>query len=395
MAVEPIREATSGSDVAEAYLSRPLSYVAIAPVSNVFDTLTLLSVRQDIALFVGTFVLFGFWRMRIARRRDSGVTGKQHLIAAAVLLIAIVVTFALAIVLPRPMASLVADNANIAIVDFHSHTSASHDGRKGWDVEDNRAWHRDAGYNVSFISDHGTVAAAERGIANNPNPAGTGVTILQSVEATWAGEHVGIPGVERAYKGLLTNNNRDVDEQAVRLASFIVGREPVVIWHHPRELNRLPVVNPNTPGGVRAIEIVNGSPNRFHDMRRKRAAIFALASTHNVPLVSGSDHHGWGYAPPAWTIMNLPAWRGLTGEQLGFIIERVLRESGIRGTRVIERRVAEPGDDKLQLGLTVFTVPMRMLTTVSNEERMAWLVWTWAVWLGVRWWRNRRQPAST
>jgi predicted metal-dependent phosphoesterase TrpH len=391
LSVEPIRDAVTGSDVAEAYLSRPISYVALAPLSNMLDALTLLSVSQAIAFVLGVFVLFGAWRLRVARRGD--VTPLRHLIATAVVLALVGLTFVLALALPRPMAALMADNANIIIVDFHSHTSASHDGRSGWSVEDNRAWHRDAGYNAAFINDHGVVSAAEQGIANNPNPAGTGVSVLQSIEVSWAGEHVGIPGIERSYKGLLTNNGRDVDEQALRLASFITGREPVVIWHHPKELNRLPVLNDSTPAGVRAIEIVGGSPSRIQGVRDKRDQLIAIASSRNIPVTSGSDNHGWGRATPGWTIMNLPAWRGMNSDELAMIIERVLRESGTRGTRVIERRVANPGQDKLQLGLSVVAVPLRMLTTISNEERAAWLLWTWALWSGFQWWRRRRHAA--
>jgi len=392
MAVEPIREVSTGSDVAEAYLSRPVAYVALAPLSNVLDTLTLLAVRQDVALLMGIVVLFGLARMRAARRADVPIM--RHVVALLAVVAAVAVTFILALALPRPMAALMADNANIAIVDFHSHTSASQDARRGWSVEDNRNWHRNAGYNIAFVSDHAGVSAAEQGIAANPDPVGTGTSLLQSIEVTWAGEHVGVPNIERSYKGLLTNNGRDIDEQALRLASFITGREPVVIWNHPRELNRLPIVDSTTPAGVRAIEILNGSPNRYHEMRMKREAILALASSRDIPVTSGSDHHGWGYATPGWTIMNIPAWRGMKSDQLGLIIERILRESGVRGTRVIERRVADPGQDKLLLGLTVFAAPMRMLTTISNEERVSWILWTWAVWLGYRWLQRRRQVAT-
>jgi hypothetical protein len=393
LAVEPIRDVATGGDVAEAYLNRPVSYVALAPLSNVLDTLTLLSVKQHIAFVVGVMVLFAFWRSRVAKR--TTVTLMQHVVATVAVIAAIGVAFILTLALPRPMAALIADNAHIVVVDFHSHTSASHDGRKGWSAERNRRWHANAGYHAVFIADHGVVTEAERGIANNPNPAGTGVTVMQSMEVTWVGEHVGIIGAERAYKGLLTNNNRDVDEQSLRLASFITGREPVVIWHHPRELNRLPVVDSATPAGIRAIEAVNGSPSRLGFVRAQREAIVALASKHNVPLTSGSDNHGWGRATPGWTIMNIPAWRGMPSEQFSLLLERVVRESGFRATRVIERRVADPGNDKLQLGLTVFAVPMRMLTTVSNEERVAWLLWTWALWVGYRWLRRGRHNEGT
>jgi hypothetical protein len=388
-AVQPVRDAATLADVAEAYLVRPVSYVALAPLSNVLDTLTLLSVRQHIALVVGLIVLFSAWRIVRSVRGTS--SGRSHLLASLSLIVALLLAYVAAALLPRPMASLVSDNANILIADFHSHTSTSHDVRGGWSAERNRAWHRAGGYDLAYVTDHGGVAGAERGMANNPNPAADGVTLLQGIEATWSGEHVTILNAERTYKGLLTANLRDVDEQAFRLASLIGGREPVVIWNHARDLSKLPPNAPDAPG-VRAIELVNGSPPGMDAIRPKRDAILALATRHNLALTAGSDNHGWGRTAPAWTLLRVFGWRGSQGDALALEIERALRVSGIRGTRVVERRVADPGGRSMGMALTIFAVPLRMLTTLSNEERVVWIVWIWIVAAGAWWVRRRRDP---
>lgn len=387
-AVQPVRDAARLTDVAEAYLMRPVAYVAIAPLSNVLDTLTLLSVRQHIALVLGLLVVWAAWR--VARARFAGATARSHLIAALVFAGAVVLMYLAGVALPRPMAALVADNANILVADFHSHTSASHDVRGAWSVERNRAWHRAAGYDVAYVTDHGAVAAAEQGMANNPNPAADGTTILQGIEVTWTGEHVTILNAERTYRGLLTANGRDVDEHAIQLASLIAGREPVVVWNHPRVLNRLPAATGARTPGVRAIEIVNGSPKDMDVLRPRRGEIVALAERQNLALTVGSDNHGWGRAAPGWTVMRLFGWRGSQGDALALEIERALREGGFRSTRVVERRVADPGSSRLALALTIFAVPFRMLTTLSNDERVVWLAWTWLIAAGVWWIRRRR-----
>src|SRR6185503_1211108 len=202
---------------------------------------------------------------------------RAHVISTAFLVLAIIVTYAATLLLPRPMAALVSDNADIIRIDFHSHTAASHDGRAGWSAEDNRAWHRDGGYDVAYITDHAAVAAAEQGMARNPVPAADGVTILQGIEVTWTGEHVVILGAQRQYRGILTTNLRDVDVQALQLASLIPGREPVVIWNHPHRLGRLPTAQGPSTSGVRGIEISNGAPDSMDEVRRERAAIAAAA----------------------------------------------------------------------------------------------------------------------
>jgi hypothetical protein len=338
LAVQPILDAATGEDIAEASLSRPIAYVLLAPLSNTLDTLVLLSVRQHAALLLGVLALFGVWRAVKGVMR--GLQWRSHLLAFAVLLVAIIAIYAAGALLPRPMAALVSDNANIVRVDFHSHTDASHDGRQS--VEANRRWHERAGFDVAFITDHGVVTGAERAVATNPRVAGEGTTLLQSIEVTWDGEHVSIPGAQRIYNGLLTQNLRDVDTVGLRLGSIIPSREPVVIWNHPHA------------------------------------------------LTAGTDNHGWGYAAPGWTLMRIFNWRSMTPDALGNQIDAVIRAGAWGSTRVVERRVA---DSRQMLWASVATVPGRMLTTLSNDERVAWLIWTWLITGGLWFWRRRRASA--
>jgi hypothetical protein len=88
--------------------------------------------------------------------------------------------------------------------------------------------------------------------------------------------------------------------------------------------------------------------------------------------------------------MRIFGWRGMNADSLDQQIERVVRESGARGTRVVERRVADPGSGNTALALTVLSVPLRMLTTLSNDERVVWLIWTWLI-AAASWWLRRRR----
>lgn len=382
-AVQPVRDAATGADVAEAYLVRPMGYVLLAPLSNVLDTLVLLSVRQHAALLGGVVLLFAIWRA--ARRILLGAAWRSHVMAGAVLLVAVVGVYAAGALLPRPMAMLETDNAHIVRVDFHSHTDASHDGRQS--VEQNREWHRRAGFNVAFITDHGTVAGAERAMASNPRTAGEGVTLLPSIEVTWNREHVSIPGAQRTYRGLLTQNLRDVDPEGLRLVSVIPGREPVVIWNHPHQLDRLPFAAGQGTWGVRAIEIVNGAPDDMDRVRAQRNAMLALARRHNLVLTSGSDNHGWGRATPGWTLMRIFNWRAMSPDMLQQQVEATMRAGGVEATRVVERTVA---DSRSMVWASVVSVPGLMLAALSGDERVAWLAWTWLITGGMWFWRRRR-----
>ena len=388
MAVSAVRDAATRGIVVDAYLVRPTAYVALAPMSNVLDTLTLLSVKQHVALLLGALVLLAIWRGW--RRAGSG--WRRHLAAVGVFLVAVVALYVAGAVLPRPMASLVSDNANILIADFHSHTDASHDGRQS--LARNRRWHQRAGYGAAYITDHRTVEAAERALAGNPPIAAEGVMLLQGIEVTWDGEHVGILSAERTFKGLLLESNRDLDPDALRLASLFPGTEPVLVWHHPHDLSRLPVYTGPDSAGVSAIEIKNGAPDDMDEMREQHADILALARAGDLALTSGSDNHGWGYVAPAWTLLRIEGWRGMNSDVLATSIENTLRFGGFEATRVVERRVADPGRSPTALVLSVFTVPARMLSTLTAEERGAWLVWIWAI-AGGWWWMRRRGRHGT
>ncbi|HYC51030.1 MAG TPA: hypothetical protein VEB19_07980 [Gemmatimonadaceae bacterium] len=384
-AVRPVRDAATMQEISEAFLVRPIGYVAIAPFSNVFDLITLLSVRQHIAMFLGLIVLFTAWRITRAIR---GASGRSHVKATAIAFVAFVLTYVTAVLLPRPMAYLVSQDANVIRVDFHSHTSGSKDAAGWFSVERNRDWHRNGGYDAAFITDHATVAAAERGLVGNPRAGLDSVVLLQGIEATWAGEHIALLGAERTYKGLLTPNLRDVDPEAVNFASAVATREPVIVWNHAKALNKLPPASGPGTAGIRAMEISNGSPANMDKIRPKRAAIVAFANKYDLALTTGTDSHGWGRTAPNWTLMRPLRWRGLTGDELALRIERVIREGGFQATRVVERVVADPGASTFALALTVLAAPARMLTTLSTDERVMWLVWTWLV-TAVVWWRAR------
>ena len=145
---DPIRDAITLGPVPEAHLELSAGYLAVAPLSNVLDTLTLLGARQHIVVLLSVIIVYALvrvWRAGLARRRGEVVRppmrrALRELGFAGLLLAAIVLVYAAAAVLPRPMAALVAQpNDVILIADFHAHTRYSHDGRPGWDPGDVRA----------------------------------------------------------------------------------------------------------------------------------------------------------------------------------------------------------------------------------------------------------------
>jgi hypothetical protein len=388
---DAVRDAATLAPLDEARLDVSAAYLSIAPLSSVLDTLTLMTVAQHIALLLTAIALYAAARVLRAQWRDASV--RREVVAATAFLVVIILIYVVGALAPRPMAALAVSDETVLAIDFHAHTMYSHDGRPGWTEDDVRQWHRGAGYDAVYVTDHRTFEGAERGIAANPGLAGEGTMILQGLEAVYRGEHVNLLSAGRRYRGLTDSLLRDVDERSLALASFIAPTAPVIIETVPANLDRVPVLTPNGPG-VTAIEIVDGSPRGLAQTRASRKRIVHIADSLNLALVTGSDNHGWGRAAPGWTLMRIPGWRGMATDSLSRRIESVLREARRGATRAVERRVAD-ASGPLRI---IFAAPLAawvMFRTLLPDERVMWLIWTWALVLLVRGYRRYRLRPST
>ncbi|HET9013390.1 MAG TPA: hypothetical protein VFN38_16315, partial [Gemmatimonadaceae bacterium] len=279
-AIPPIRDAITLDQVAEATLRRPAGYLVMAPVSDVLDLLTLLSVRQHVALLLTLLLAYLLWWGLRGRVMPPSVSPARRAARVAarigLAVLALVAVYFGGALLPRPMAALEV-GPEIVAIDFHAHTRYSHDGRPDWTPEDVRDWHRDAGFAAAYVSDHRTFEGARDGWSNNPVLAGQGVSLLPAIEVVWKGEHVNVLDADRMYRGIFNATLRDIDEDALRLASAVPGNEPVLIETLPGDLSRMiPATGPRT-AGVRALELIDGAPRGLGQGRRERMRLIKLA----------------------------------------------------------------------------------------------------------------------
>src|SRR3982751_6439671 len=173
-----------------ASLRTSFAYDLMAPVSNVFDALTLLSPAQFYATLVTGAVVFALIALRTSRNATAWLRAGVRYFGGA-----IAVT-GLLLVAARPMASISLGDPDLIAIDFHSHTSASHDGRAGFDAEHNRDWHRSAGYDAVYVTDHRTFDGAVEASKTNPRCAALGTGLLPGVELRESGEHPILIGVD-------------------------------------------------------------------------------------------------------------------------------------------------------------------------------------------------------
>src|SRR5262249_805527 len=150
----------------------------------------------------------------------------------------------------------------------------------------------------------------------------------------------------------------------LRIAAFFRGTEPVLVETMPGRLSNVnPAAGPGSPG-IRAIEIVDGSPRGLTQTRRDRGAILGLASPRGLPLGSGTDNHRRGRTAPGWTLVRSQAWRFMSPDSLAFIIEQLIRQGRRAGTQVVERTVGT-GQGVPAVVFTPIVAGWGMLTTIS------------------------------
>lgn len=372
-----VRDAITGAPVTDARVHLPTQYVAFSPLHRTLDLICLLSVPQHIALLISTAVVFVIWRAR--RRRDpASKLVRNEIVAAVTFTGAVALIYLLAIAGPRPMAAFEVTDADVVRVDFHSHTNVSGDARGSFDPAKNRRWHRAAGYDVAYVTDHRRFRGARTAVEANPRFAGQGLVALMGFEGRIGGVDVVVPGMTGADSSMIGVRQR------LHLDTLASGREPVVIAAIPvRNLERIDTIAGIDSAYVRAIEIVDGAPRGLLQEQRNGDRIREIARRHNLLLVAGSNNHGWGRTAAAWNLVRIPGWRLLTPDSLGNRIEDVLRRRDPANLRVVERVRPWAGTNP---GLLVATLPVaawQILTTLTPTERIVWIAIAWAVGLAI------------
>jgi hypothetical protein len=371
LAVSPLVNLETYATAPNAHLALGAGFVVLAPICDVMDALTLLSVSQLVAFLVSLAALYVVWRELHWRR--AGTTLFREIRMAVVSLACLLAFLAICVVSPRPMARLTLDDPAALAVDVHSHTRFSHDGRSSFTPDANRAWHRNAGFDVAFITDHSRFEGAREAALQNPARAGDGLVALSGVEFVAKHNHlVALDATDSATSRLGIDSTG-----GGAVAQGTVVRYPALVQTIPDNLARL--VPPDASGlhGVIAIELSDGSPRGIEQGQRDRMHIVHLADSLNLALVAGSDNHGWGQTAVAWSVLRIPGWRTLSPDSLGSAIVGRLRTARRHAVEVIARRSPDAAGSRVLVVATLPAVAWNILLTMSPLERLTWITWAW------------------
>ncbi|HJX86709.1 MAG TPA: hypothetical protein VJ277_04025, partial [Gemmatimonadales bacterium] len=278
---------------------------------------------------------------------------------------------ALGILWHRPMLALAGAGADRAVVDFHSHTNVSHDVRgtlmSKFDVRANLAWHRRAGFDAVFVTDHNTIAPA---------------THADSLP-------VRCPGIEvsawRAHIVLLGDTLPvDRDPYSRDWAGLTRLVQVSDSAYHSRSVASLPEYERNhwdrldslVAAGLDGFEIVNASPKANELSRTHRDSVIALARRAGRFVVGVSDHHGWGATSMVWNLVPVPSWRTTPAALCHRILARL--DQGVGSVQVLERHRLRAESDWPSL-LTPLGVVWETWRGMTGAVALSWLVWIWGI----------------
>jgi hypothetical protein len=340
----------------------------------------MLSLSRLEGFVLGLALLFVVYRFSRAITRRRLVPGEEirAVVGAAVLLLLFVGGGLLS---HRPMLRLEGQDANLAAVDFHSHTSASHDVRgtamAGYDTRRNLQWHDRAGFDAVFVTDHNTT----EGLV----PVDVPVALCRGREVSaWRAHIVLLGGDVDAVKGPYRRDwsgllqllaDADTTYESLTVASI-----PEYERHHWGRLDSL------AAGGLDGFEIVNASPKANELSRARRDTVIALARRTGKFVVGVSDHHGWGATSMVWSLVSVPGWE-VEPDRLCWGVMDAL-QAGFPAVQVVERHRLR-ADAWWPMWLTPVGLLWETWRAMGWEMTVAWLAWIWSLWVVAR---TRYQP---
>ncbi len=360
----PVRDAASLAWPNGFHLHFPAAHLLFTPFCSTADFLTVLSAKQIeafcIVLFIGIFV---FLRLR----------------TALISLMCFIGFVAWGALIPRPMAKLVADDPDILLVDFHSHTRFSHDGRPMFTAERNMAWHQAQGYEAAFITDHNRVEASQAAFAESiANWHAVGFRSLEGEEVSLAHTHLVILGNHDRI------DNRPYDSDPSRIPRFISDMRkkgiPVIAslpeyWLYHWGSGVQDFAN----WGIQGFEIINSAPKALDFPAAYRSQVIELCRQQNLFMTGISDNHGYGYATAVWNAMRIPGWQSLGPVLLEKAVLRGLVEQRFKAVQVLERAKFWPAGP-LELAISPILDVVTYWRSLQGVQALAWVGWIWLVW---------------
>ena len=376
----PLTDPTGAPLPRSIHLIAPWLYLLLAPLFTLWDGISMLSMSRLRGFLFGLAILYLGWRVgRILWHQYawSAVPLSRGAIGREIRLFGISLVLFLGFLAAgalwhRPMLGLAGADPVDAVVDFHSHTNVSHDVRgtlmKGYDTEANLRWHRRAGFDAVFITDHNTVAGLRSHVGTPARCPGIEVSAWKA--------HIVLLGDSLPIDRKRYNASFPALLELLRTSDSVYGALSVASlpeyeeshWSHLDSL---------VSAGLDGFEIVNAAPEANELSRARRDSVIALARETNRFVVGVSDSHGWGATSMVWNLVRVPGWREQGGRLCDMVLSRL--HEGFPAVRVIERHRLR-AESAWPLWLTPIGLVWETWRGMGWGLVASWLVWIWATW---------------
>ena len=388
---------------ASLHLHFPFLNILLAPAFDIWDGVSMLGMRQLVAFFIWSAVGMLLWRVgRQLLRRPARLSVRSLLAEVAIVSGGVIalLSFGLAgLVWHRPMVTIAGVPAGRIAVDLHTHTNVSHDVQgtlmRGFDAEAARRWHRRAGFDAFFITDHNRID----GIPAGGGPPDATPALCPGEEVSAADQHVVLLGNttlvdNHDYGDSLPGILRLFRDAAPRFGAIAIASIPEYDAHHFHDLAKF------ADAGVLGFEIVNGAPKANELTLAHRDSVIALARARGLVLLGVSDSHGWGATVEGWTLVRLAAEQ-VPGRAVGSApttpasssagasdglssfppvcgeILAALR-SGYDATQIAARHRLRP-DAWWPRWLTPIAVVWEGWRAIGLWQAVGWILWIWGI----------------
>jgi hypothetical protein len=380
--VPSLADPTGNTLPAGVHLEFPALNLLFSPLFDLWDNVSMLSMSRLTGFTAGMALTYLLVRLAAAirrRKKDPDAGPPIGLIREAGLLLVAVLLFfgfvAGGMLWHRPMASLAGAPREMMVVDFHSHTNASHDVQgslmKGFDAEANRRWHARSGFDAAFITDHNTIDGFPAQWAS------TGGTLLcPGIEVSAWRAHIILPGASAAvdrspYSDSLEGVLRLLQESESKFGAVSIASLPEYERNHWANLEAL------VAAGIDGFEIVNASPKANEFTLAHRDSVIATARKHDLLLVAVTDGHGWGATVLAWNLVRVPGWSANGEDACGRLLAS-LKNGGAATVQIAERHHLR-AESRWPWILTPFGVVWETWRALSPLQVLSWLIWIWTV----------------
>jgi hypothetical protein len=353
-------------------LFTPSSYLVLSPIYTLWDGVAMLSMSRLRGFLIGLALLFIAYRvLRLILRRRVSLRDERRAIVGA--LVALAAFVAGGLISHRPMVRLAGAEPGVAVVDFHSHTNASHDVRGTamgrFDTKKNLAWHKRAGFDAVFVTDHNTTA----GLVPTDAP----LALCRGLEVSAWRAHIVLLGgeldsVRGPYRRDWAGLRRLLADADTTYGALSVASLPEYQRNHWGRLDSM------VDAGLDGFEIVNASPKANELTRARRDTVIGLARRTGKFVVGVSDHHGWGATSMVWSLVAVPNWENLPERLCAGIIDAL--QLGFPAVTIVERHRLRP-DDWWPGWLTPIGVVWETWRSMGWAITGAWLMWIWALWV--------------